>query len=283
MTQLRQRMMDDMRVRNYSERTVRRYVECVAAFARFHGQCPSTLGPEEIRLFQVHLAVERRLSFTVLNQTVCALRFLYGTSLKANFPIDRIPYAKREQKLPVVLSRAEVEVLLAAATNPKHHAIVATFYSTAMRLSELNMLRTSDIDASRKIIRVNGKGAKQRQVPLTDPLLVLLRDYWRSQGVDSEWLFPGLGGTNPLDRGTIQKILRKCARIAGLDKRVTPHVLRHTCATHLLEARVDLLRIQRILGHSKIASTTVYLHLATDCLASSRIPLDLLPVEVENG
>ncbi len=156
MTQLRQRMIDDLRVRNYAPATIQRYVECVAAFARFFGRCPSRLGPEEIRQFQVHLTVAKKLSFTTLNQTVCALRFLYRVTLRAQFPIDLIPFSRRERKLPVVLSRDEVTALLGAASLPKHNCILATFYSTGIRLSELQTLQTSAVDASRKVIRVDG-------------------------------------------------------------------------------------------------------------------------------
>lgn len=279
MTQLRQRMVEDLRVRNYSESTVRRYTECVAAFARYFGRCPSTLGPEEIRRFQVHLAVEEKRSFTVLNQTVCALRFLYRTTLQSAFPIELIPYARREKKLPVVLSRGEIETLLGAPPNLKHRAILATFYATGMRLSELRSLETSNIDAARATVRVHGKGAREREVPLSPRLLTLLRDYWRVTGIDSSWLFPGRDPANPLCRETIQKIVSKAARSAGLSKRVSPHILRHSFATHLLESGVDLLRIQRILGHTNLNTTTVYLHLASNYLKSVQNPFDLLPDE----
>ena len=277
MTQLRQRMIEDMTVRRYSERTIKRYTDCIAAFARHFGRCPSTLGPEEIRQYQVHLAVDLKRSFTTLNQTVCALRFLYRITSPRDFSIDLIPYARRSKKLPVVLSRAEVESLLVTPSSLKHTAIVATFYSTGVRLNELRCLATADVDASRGTIRVNGKGSRQREVPLSTRLLSLLRDYWRDAGVDSPWLFPGLDPVKPLCRETIQKIVAQAARAAGLSKRVSPHVLRHTFATHLLESGVDLLRIQRVLGHASLQSTTVYLHLATDYLESIRNPLDLLP------
>ena len=173
MTQLRRRMVEDLRVRNYSDRTVRCYVNCVAAFARFFGRCPSRLGPEEIRQYQVHLAVDLKRSFTLLNQTVCSLRFLYRITLRANFPIELIPYARREKKLPIVLSREEIETLLDATSNLKHRAVIATFYSTGVRLSEIRAIRTEDIDADRGSIRVHGKGSKQREVPLSPRLLTL--------------------------------------------------------------------------------------------------------------
>ncbi len=276
MTLLRQRMIEDMRVRRYSDRTITRYVECVSAFARHFRRCPSRLGPEEIRSYQVYLADELGRSFAVLNQTVCALRFLYRTTLRRQLVVDLIPYARRPKTLPVVLSRAEVSALLAATRSAKHHAIVATFYSTGIRLSELRSLRTSDLDASRGTIRIHGKGSRQRDVPLSSRLLSLLRSYWRDAGVTSLWLFPGQERQRPLCRETIQKIVSRAATAARLEKRVSPHVLRHTFATHLLEAGVDLHRIQRILGHSKLATTTIYLHLATDFVRSVANPFDLL-------
>lgn len=277
MTQLRQRMIEDMQVRKYSERTVRCYVGCVAAFALFCGRCPSVLGPEEIRAFQVHLAVDLKRSFTMLNQTVCALRFLYRHTLKAPFSIEMIPYARREKKLPVVLSREEVETVLASTRNRKHRAIIATFYSTGIRLSELRSLRTEHIDASRGTIRIHGKGSKQREVPLSPRLLTMLRDYWRDAEVVSPWLFPGLDPVNPLCRETIQKTVSRAAKASGVTKRVCPHLLRHTFATHLLESGVDLVRIQRILGHASLTTTSMYLHVASDYLGSVVNPFDLLP------
>lgn len=277
MTQLRQRMIEDMQLRNYSKVTVRRYVECVAAFARFFGRCPSGLGPEEVRAFQVHLAVELKRSYTVLNQTVCALRFLYRVTLDAPFDIKMIPYARREKRLPVVLSRDEIETLIAKTRNPKHRAVIATFYSTGVRLSELRSLRTEHIDASRGTIRVHGKGSKHREVPLSPRLLTLLREYWRMAEVDSPWLFPGAKPGQPLCRETLQKIVSRAAKAAGVTKRVCPHLLRHTFATHLLESGVDLIRIQRILGHSSLTTTSIYLHIASDYLGSVVNPFDLLP------
>ena len=232
---------------------------------------------EQIRRFQVHLAVEKKRSFTVLNQTVCALRFLYRTTLGTSFPIELIPYARREKKLPVVLSRIEVEVLLRAPSHCKHRAILATFYWTGIPLSELRSLGTADVDAARGTIRVHGKGAREREVPRSPRLLILLRAYWRAAGVDSSWLFPGKNPASPLCRETIQKIVSQAARLARLSKRVSPHVLRHTFATHLLESGVDLLRIQCILGHASLKTSTVYLHLASNYLESVQNPFDLLP------
>ncbi len=282
MTQLRQRMIEDMRVRNFSPVTIRRYTDCVAAFARHYQRCPSTLGSEEVREYQVYLAVDLKRSFTVLNQTVCALRFLYRVTLRSPFPIELIPYAKREKKIPVILSRDEVQALLGAATCAKHHAIIATFYSTGIRLSELRSLKTEQIDASRETIHIHGKGSRDRLVPLCLRLITLLRGYWREQSLESPWLFPGLDPEKPLCRETIQAAVSKTARSAGLKKKVTPHLLRHTFATHLLESGVDILRIQRLLGHARISTTLIYVHIATDYLKSVKNPFDLLPADEEN-
>lgn len=276
MTQLRRRMIEDLRIRNYSPQTVDRYVRCVAAFARHFRRCPSLLGPEDIRAYQVHLALDLRRSYSTLNLTVCALRFLYRITLRNPFPIHLIPFARTPKKLPIVLSRSEVSALLRAAEFPHYHAFIATLYSTGIRLSELRFLSTSDLDASRGIIRVNGKGSRQRQVPLTSRLLSCLRAYWIEQAVDSPWLFPGRYPHKPVCRETIQYAIARTARVAGISKRVSPHTLRHTFATHLLEAGVDLFRIQRLLGHAKFSMTTVYLHLATNDLRTVVNPLDLL-------
>ena len=272
---VRQRMIDDMRVRNYSPRTIGRYIECLDALHRYFGRCPSQLTTEDIRRFQIHLAVELERSFECLNQTVCSLRFLYRVTLPRVVDVQRIAYARRRRKLPVVLNVDEVRALLDRAEQRNEYAVLATFYGTGVRLSELRFLRRCDVDVERGSIRVHGKGGRDRLVPLPIHLRNVLREHQR-ESVESTWLFPGQRRERPLDSQTIQKLVGRVAKRAGIEKHVTPRVLRHTFATHLLEAGADLPRIQYVLGHTGIVSTTVYLHLATHFLERLPHPLDRL-------
>ena len=277
MSALRQRMIQDLRIRNYSPRTIDPYVRCVRQLAEHFSLSPDRLTPGHIRGYQVFLVETKRVSFEVLNQTVCALRFLYRVTLRREVVVDRIPYARRTKKLPVVLSRGEVDRLLAGIENVKHHAIVSTLYATGARLGEVQRLEVSDIDSKRMVLRIaSGKGQKHRYVSLSPRLLDLLRAYYRSER-PRRWLFPGPNLDRPLSRDTIQKIVRRAALQAGLEKRVTPHVLRHSYATHLLEAGVDLRTIQILLGHSSLKTTTVYTHVSPERVQTTQSPFDRLP------
>lgn len=277
MSALRQRMIEDLRVRNYSPRTIDTYVRCVRQLAEHFSKSPDQLGPEHIRGYQVFLVEKKRVSFEVLNQTVCALRFLFRVTLRRHVVVDRIAYARRAKKLPVVLSPEEVARLLGAIPNAKHHAIVSTLYATGVRLGEVQKLGVADIDSKRMVIRIaGGKGRKHRYVSLAPGLLDLLRNYYRGAR-PQRWLFPGPDPDRPLSRDTIQKIVRTAARRAGLTKRVTPHVLRHSYATHLLESGVDLRTIQMLLGHGSLKTTTIYAHVSPERVQSTQSPFDRLP------
>ena len=277
MTILRQRMLEDLRIRNLAEGTQRIYIAQVAAYARCFGRSPADLGPEDIRTWQVHLVQERGLSWSTLNVAVCALRFLYRTTLGKDWTIEHIPYAKREKKLPVILSPQEVQLLLAAVTNPKHLCILMVAYSCGLRVSEIAHLRIEDIDSRRMVIHVRaGKGKKDRVVPLSPRLLKALRSYWRVLR-PTPYLFPGANPRRPITRGTIARVCRNAAHRAGLKKRVTPHSLRHAFATHLLEAGVDVRTIQVLLGHGSLKTTTRYMHVSAEKIRSVRSPLDMLP------
>jgi integrase/recombinase XerD len=191
MSTLRQRMTQDLKIRNYSPRTIEVYIDRVAKFAHYFGKSPDRLGPAEIREFQRYLVEEKTCSWSLLNQTVCALRFFYGVCLDKSWMIDYIPHAKQPKKLPVVLSRQEVSRLFEAADNLTHRTLLMTLYSTGLRLSEALALQVSDIDSQRMLLRIRqGKGAKDRYVPLTPTLLEQLRQYW-SRYRPAEWLFPG--------------------------------------------------------------------------------------------
>ena len=276
MTVLRKRMLEDLRVRNYSPRTEKRYIECVANFAKHFGKSPADLGPEEIRSFQVHLVQKKKCSWTVLNQTVCALRFLYSTTLGKDWTVRHIPYAKREKKLPVVLSQREAVALVARVENVKHLTMLLLGYSAGLRVSEIANLEVSDIDSDRMIIKVRqGKGRKDRIVPLSPVLLAIARQHWLNER-PRRFMFPGQDPKRPISTSTIQKVMHNAGKAAGIKKRVTSHTLRHTFATHHLEAGTDLRTLQLLMGHASLRTTSLYLHVSTEKLRSAKTPLELL-------
>jgi site-specific recombinase XerD len=264
MTELRQRMIADLRIRNYSPRTIDCYIRCVAAFARHVGQSPADLGPEHVRAYQTHLIEHQRASWSGFVQAVCALRFLYGTTLERPGRIEDIPFPRQPKKLPVVLSREEVARFLAAIPNLKHRTVLMTMYAAGLRVLEALHLRVADVDSARQCLRVEqGKGQKDRYTVLPPTLLQQLRTYWHATRPTSPWLFPGRRPETPLDATAIQRQCRPAARRAGLAKRVTTHTMRHCFATHLLEAGTDLRTIQQLLGHRSLQTTAVYLHVVT--------------------
>lgn len=274
--ELRQRMIEDLRIRNLSESTQETYIRQVAAFARYFGRSPAELGPEHIRSWQVHL-VKRGMSWSSLNIAVCALRFLYGITLGRDWTVKFIPYAKKEKALPVVLSTAEVKSLLDVLTNLKHRAMLMVAYSGGLRVSEIAGLRLEDIDSKRMVIHVRkGKGRKDRFVPLSPKLLDELRVYWRASR-PRPFLFPGSDPHRPITPGSIALVCKSATRRAGLKKRVSPHTLRHAFATHHLEAGTDVRTIQMLLGHGSIRTTCCYMHISREKISSIPTPLDLLP------
>ncbi|MBK8598610.1 MAG: tyrosine-type recombinase/integrase [Holophagales bacterium] len=277
MTPLRRRMLEDMSVRNYAKRTQESYTLYVQKFAQHFGKSPELLGPEEIRLYQIYLTRERKVAFSTLNCVVAALRFLYGVTLRASWPIATIPYARKEKRLPVVLSPEEVSRFFHAIASLKHRAVLAIAYGAGLRVSELTALRATDIDSKRRVIRVrSGKGHKDRYVMLSPRLLELIRAYWRAEHPKGGFLFPGGVAGQPLDATSIQRFCQRAARASGLKKRITPHTLRHCFATHLLEAGTDLRTIQVLMGHSSLATTAVYLHVSNKASGETTSPLDRL-------
>jgi site-specific recombinase XerD len=277
MTSLRQRMIEDMQIRNYSPRTIEVYTYHVRCFAKFFGKGPDQLGPDQVREYQIHLVQEKKASWSHFNQAVCALRFLYRTTLARDWPVTMIPFGKKPKTLPTVLSPEEVQRLLSCARPLKHRVILTTLYATGLRLQEALQLQVTDIDSARMLLRVAcGKGAKERLVPLSTRLLTELRTYWR-QSRPRIWLFTGKRTDQPLSSSVMQKSCRRAVRRAKLNKHATPHTLRHCFATGLLEAGVDLVTIGRLLGHRSFSSTLVYLHVRRPHLHSIPSPLDWLP------
>ena len=279
MTPLRKSMIDAMKIHSLSEGTRDQYVGAVARFALHFGRSPAELGLEQIHAYQLHL-VDRKLTYSSLNTAVCALRFLYEHVLDAkDFDIEKIPYAKRPKSLPVVLSPEEVEALLVAPSSLKHRAILSTGYSAGLRVSEVTHLQPSNIDSKRGVIHVRcGKGGKDRYVPLAQKLLEILRCYWREGrwNTSSPWLFPGKEQSRPICVRTVQRICDRAQAKAGITKAITPHTLRHTFATHHLEAGTDIRTLQMMLGHSSIKTTMRYLHVSTEKLCTTMSPLDRL-------
>lgn len=275
MTPLRQRFVDDLRVRNYARRTIDCYVGKVAAFARHFGRSPEELGPEEVRAFQVHL-VQQRVSWSSFNQAVCALRFLYRTTLGRPETIPFIPFGKKPKTLRTVLSQEEVVRLLDAAPAGRDRVLLQVAYGCGLRLEELLHLQVRDIDSARMIIHVRqGKGAKDRLVPLSRRLLEELRTYWRSARPRT-WLFPGKRPDGTMTGSNVQRHLARVLRRAGLNKPCSLHTLRHSYATHLLEAGVDVLTLKALMGHSSLQTTARYLHISTHRLHQTPSLLDLL-------
>jgi integrase/recombinase XerD len=276
---LRRRMIEDMTIRNLSPATQRSYVHAVAKFARFFGRSPEVLDLEDVRAFQVHL-VAGGMSWPALNQTVCALRFLYGVTLRRAELPERIIYAREPQKLPVVLSTEEVVRFLEAVPSLKCRAALTTAYAAGLRASEVASLKVADIDSSRMVIRVEqGKGGRDRYVMLSSQLLDILRAYWRLAR-PPHWLFPRHDGEHPIHPATLNASCRSACAAAGLGKRVTVHTLRHSFATHLLESGTNIRIIQALLGHRNVNTTARYAQVATSTIRGTPSPLDQLRIEV---
>jgi len=277
MTPLRQRYFDDLRLRNYAPRTIQTYVAAVAQFARHFGKSPALLGAEEVRTYQLHL-LQKRASWSRFNQLVCALRFLYRITLGRPEVVTMIPYGKRPKTLPAVLSRCEVLRLFAALPANRYRTLIRTAYACGLRLSEVVHLRVADIHSGRGVLIVRqGKGRKDRLVPLSPVLLAELRAYWQRYR-PADWLFPGQRPGQPLHPGSLQRSFARIVRPLRLGKRVSMHTLRHSYATHLLEAGVDVVTLQHLLGHRHLATTALYLHVSTQQLRRTPSPLDSLLV-----
>ena len=281
MTALRQRMLEDLQIRNYAPTTIRAYILQVAQFAKHFGKSPELLGPEEIREYQLYLIKEKEVSLSSYIQAVCALRFLYSNTLHLAVGVDRIPLPRYEKKLPVILSPAEVKLLLEAPKDLAYRTILSTMYAAGTRISEVAKLQVPDIDSGRGVIWVRGgKGRKDRQVLLPPKLLELLRVYFRWKR-PKEWLFPGGKPGQPISCESIFRACKEAAKRAGISKSVHPHSLRHAFATHLLESGVDLRTIQILLGHAKLETTARYLHVANTKVRATTSPFELLdPLDI---
>lgn len=280
MTPLRQQMHDAMLVRGFALRTRQAYIEAVAKLAKFYHVSPDRLASDQIEAWLLHLVRDRKLSYSTINQAACACRFLYGTVLQQDRAAFPVPMAKTPERQPEILARAEIAGLFAASDSLKSRTLLQTAYAAGLRVSELCALRIADIDSQpdRMCLRVHaGKGGQDRYTLLAPTLLETLRRYWRAYR-PRVWLFPGRDGAGPMDITGVQRRYHQARAAAGLVKSGGIHSLRHAFATHLLEAGVDLLTIQKLLGHHHLSTTSRYLHLVSTQWRppASANPLDLL-------
>jgi site-specific recombinase XerD len=281
MTALRKRMLEELQRRNYSKETIRLYLFAVKDFARHFKKRPDQLTQEHMREFQLYLLNERKLRVETVAGRITALRFFFTKVLRRPFQELDLVYPKLPVRLPTVLSEDEVAKLIKSATSAYHRVIITTLYATGMRRSELARLKVEDIDSERMVIHVRqGKGGKDRDVTLSPRLLEVLRDYWKWRK-PQVYLFPSLlrpRPDKPITSKTIWYAVREAARRAGIKKKITPHTLRHSWATHLLERGTDLKTIQVLLGHVDLEATTIYLHLSQRYMQSMTNPVDALSI-----
>lgn len=277
MTALRRRMIEDMTLRNLSPHTVEAYVRAVAQFAKHFRQSPEQLSGEHARQYLLHLVQERHVSWSRYNLARCGLQFFYQVTLGRDEHFEKLPCARVPKRLPTVLSAEELRRLFEVARDVKHKALLMTLYGAGLRISEALALKPADIDSRRMLIHVRlGKGNKDRMVKLSVQLLEVLRQYWRARR-PKDWLFPQSSNPHrPMESGTAQRIVTRAARRAGITRRVSPHTLRHSYATHLLDAGTDLRTIQLLLGHRNLQTTSLYMHVSQAKLNAAASPLDRL-------
>ena len=282
-TPLRQRLIDDMEVRRFSRETQRNYIRDIGRFATYLRRSPDTATAEEVRRFQIE-QLDAGVPVPTMNSIVSALRFFFVYTIDRPDLARRLIRAKHPRHLPVVLSRDEVARLLNATTCLKHQAALSVAYGAGLRVAEVAALKVSDIDSERMLLRVErGKGGRYRNAMLPADLLILLREWWkagRQQGVmhRTGWLFPGQHAMKPISTRQLHRVVVEAARAAEIPKRVGPHTLRHSFATHLLEDGVDVRVIQVLLGHAKLETTALYTQVATRTVRSVISPLDKLRI-----
>ncbi|MDP2169087.1 MAG: site-specific integrase [Rhodocyclaceae bacterium] len=280
-TPLRQRMIDDMRMRKLCDKTQTHYLRAVRQFAKYLGRSPDTASVEDLRNYQLHL-VDHGISPVSLNAAITGLKFFCDVTLDQPKLMAKMQPVRVPRTLPVILSREEVARLIAASGNLKHQTALSVAYGAGLRASEVATLKVGDIDSQRMTLRIEqGKGQKDRYAMLSPVLLERLRVWWRvahAQGkmLDGGWLFPGLNPVEPLSTRQLNRAIHAAAADAKIDKRVSMHTLRHSFATHLLEQKVDIRVIQVLLGHKKLDTTALYAQVATDILREVVSPLENL-------
>jgi len=277
MGKLQEQMKSDLLLKRYSPHTTRAYLHCIRNFAKHFMRSPAEMGETEVRQFILHLARERQVSASVHTTHVTALKFLYRITLRRPEVVQHLPYPKRPKTLPEVLTMQEVLALFRAIKSATYKAILALAYGAGLRISEVCTLKPTDIDSQRMRIHVRrGKGNRDRYVLLGETMLTLLREYYPKARRKGDYLFPGQKPQTPLAPAAIRKVLKLVAAQAGLSKKITPHTLRHSFATHLLETGYDLRVVQALLGHASIQTTQRYTHITDRLLSLTRSPLDLI-------
>jgi site-specific recombinase XerD len=272
---LRRRLIEDMSLRHFGEKTQQDYIRAVKNFTIFLGRSPDTATAEDLRRFQLHLT-ESRVRPPTINFTVTALRFFFTVTLDRVDAIKHLTFVAEPRKIPIVLSPEEVVRFLEAAPGVKYKAAFSVAYGAGLRVSEVASLKISDIDSKRMMLRVEqGKGRKDRHAMLSPVLLELLRDWWRIAR-PTAWLFPGRDPLQPMSTRQLNRACHAAAQMAEITKRVSPHTLRHSFATHLLEQNTDIRVIQVLLGHSKLDTTALYTHIATNTIRAVMSPLERL-------
>ena len=272
-------MIDDMTARRFSEDTQRDYVRHVRNFAAFLGQSPDTATKEDLRRFQLRLA-QQQISPGSINAAIAALRFFFTVTLERPDLVRPLRIVTEPRRAPAALSQEEVARLLEAAPGLKYKAALSVAYGAALRVSEVANLKGSDIDSQRMTLRVEqGKGQRDRYVMLSPQLLELLRDWWQAAR-PQVWLFPGQNPINPITPRQLNRAVTAAKTLAGISKRVSPHTLRHSFATHLLEQGVDIRVIQVLLGHAKLETTALYTRVAVNTVRDIKSPLERLGVNL---
>jgi site-specific recombinase XerD len=274
-------MLEELQRRNYSSETIRSYLFAVKDFAAYFKKRPDQLGQDHFRQYQLHLLNERKVTVETIVGRIAALRFFFVKVLRRPYREIDLVYPKRPERLPVILSEEEVARLIESASTAYHRVILMTLYGTGLRREELCRLKVTDVDSERMVIHVRqGKGYKDRDVTLSPRLLEVLREYWKWRK-PKIYLFPSYQRKRqeqPITSRTVYYAVREAARRAGIKKKVSPHLLRHSWATHLLERGTDLKTIQMLLGHLDLEATTIYLHLSQRHLQSVNNPIDALPI-----
>jgi len=283
MGQLRDRMEQDLKLKGVSPATIRNYLIYCRKFAAFYMRSPEQLGAAEVRAFLLHQFEVEQLAYGSYRQVYAALKFLYSVPLGRPDVVSRIPFPRRlPTNLPKVLTVAELTAFFAALRKPKYRALFMTCYAAGLRLGEVCHLQVEDIDSQRMVLRVRGKGSKERLTVLSPRLLEVLRSYWRLAKPRS-WLFPGATPDRPVALDTARSVFHSACAQAGLPRGYTPHSLRHSFATHLLDAGTDLVLIQSLLGHRSIETTSRYTHVSLTRLQQATSPLDRLPTRPGEG
>lgn len=275
MGKLKDKMTKDMDLRGFSPRTKKTYLDWVERFSKHNGKSPDLLGDEEIRDFLHYLLKERKAKQSTVNQAYSAFRFFYKITLEREWNEKKTPRSKQPKKLPVVLSMEEIEKIFKNTNNLKHKAILMTIYSGGLRMDEAVNLKIEDIDSKRMMIKVHGKGSKDRYTLLGEKALDILRTYWKVYQPTS-YLFPSRTKDRHIDASTVGKVFKKSVKLSNILKKASIHTLRHSFATHLLESGADIYYIQKLLGHSSVKTTEIYIHVAKRDIVKIKSPIDLL-------